>query len=104
MDLFKNLVERYSNYETKIEIDEEDTFVIINPYWEENIEVKHRDDGFIFFFSYHHAHFEFGVDIKENFTDLVAYINDFLGEKLIAYKISENEKYIRGGQSICDRF
>ena len=98
MDLFVRLAEVYGEYQTRIEsIDGIDYFVIINPFWDENIKIS-EEDGIIFFFSYQHAHFDYyGADIDKNIDCLIEYINDFLDEQLVVVEFFQEDAAVFGG-------
>ncbi|MCL2854764.1 MAG: hypothetical protein FWE21_04005 [Defluviitaleaceae bacterium] len=99
MDLFAKLSEVYKGYETKVEaINDIDYFAIVNPFWDGNIRVSNEDlDGIIFFFSFQHAHFDYGDDMNENINCLIEYINDFLGGKQVAVEFFQEGIAIGGG-------
>jgi len=81
MDLFAKLAEVYKDYETRVEsIYDRDNFVIVNPFWNENIRVS-DEDGIIIYFSHQHGHFDYCDDMDENIDCLIEYINFFLYEK-----------------------
>lgn len=100
MDYLAILKERYKDNNTKIvPRDDHDLFVIINPHWNQNIEIEVFSDGsgdeFIFNFYCHHEHFV-------NIDRLIEYINWFLNGVFIAYKIFRDEKEIARGFSKMD--
>ena len=99
MDLFAMLAEVYSGRETRIETRNGiDYFVIVNPFWNENIRIC--SDDIIFFFSFQHAHFDFCHNMDENIELLIEYIDRFLHKREVAV-----EFFIEGetdfGGSIC---
>ena len=101
MDLFAKLSEVYSNYETKIESDNGMAcFVIVNPFWNEDIRVYYEElEGIIFAFSFQHAHFArfAGEDMAGSIDSLIQYINDFLDGKAVAVEFFKGETAIGGG-------
>lgn len=67
-------------------------FEIVNPNWEENIYVVEENESELtFHFSYQHAHFRNGLD------PLMAYIDGFLREKLVAIEFFKGEERHFGG-------
>ena len=58
LDLFAILMDVYKDYDVKIEtINNSETFVIVNPYWDGNILVVNDHDDLIFCFAAYHEHF-----------------------------------------------
>jgi hypothetical protein len=101
MDSFTKLIERlkemYSGYETKMEVDNGiNYFVIINPFWNENIRISY-EDGIIFFFSFQHAHFDYCDDIDDNIDSLIEYINFYLEGEQVAIEFLQGKTNIFGG-------
>lgn len=102
MELFNKLAETYASYETKIEsVNGTDNFIIINPFWDENIRVSF-EDGIIFFFSFQHAHFDYCDDLDANIDCLVEYINAFLSEKQVAVEFFQETTNLFGGSRCLD--
>ena len=96
MDYLSILTETYKEYNTKIvPQDDHDLFVIINPYWNENIEIEvYNDDSgddLIFNFYCHHEHF------NRNADKLIEYVNYFLNGEYVAYKFFRDEKEVSRG-------
>lgn len=78
LKLKARLEEVYSTYETITEVDNgTEYFVIINPFWNENIRISH-EDGITFFFSFVHQHFDYSDDFDDNMEDLIDKIGMFL--------------------------
>jgi len=104
MNLFAKLSEAYKDYETRVEtIDDIDYFVIVNPFWDENILISNEEiDGIIFFFSFYHDHFDYGYDMNENINCLIEYTNDFLDRKQIAIEFSQEGTAIVVGSMCLD--
>jgi len=104
MDLFEKLEERlakeYMNYKTRIESENGNKyFVIVNPFWEENIRIS-AEDGIVFYFSYQHAHFDFYNEFENNVRYLIDYINwFFIGEKVAIEFFCEDESLFGGDRS-----
>ena len=101
MDLFdklaKRLAEEYKNYETRIEAEEGISyFVIVNPFWEENIRIS-TEDGIIFYFSYQHDHFDYYAGFNENIGDLINYINSYLNGERVCVEVFHEDENIFGG-------
>ena len=91
------LADTYKDYETKIESNNGiDYFIIVNPFWEENIRAFDQD-GIIFQFSYQHAHFDHCEDVDENIDDLIEYINNFIDKKHVALDFSQGKTSLFGG-------
>ena len=106
MDLFAGLCERlaenYANLETKIESENDiNYFVIVNPFWEENIKIS-TEDGIVFYFSFQHAHFDFSNNIDDNINYLIDYIDDFLEEKRAVIEFLEGDENLFGGDRPID--
>jgi len=102
MDCFTKITERlqsaYRSYETKIETDNGiNYFVIINPFWDENIRVSYDENSIILFFSFQHAHFYYCNDIDENIDSLIEYINEYLVGKRVVIEFLHDEKSLFGG-------
>ena len=94
-NLFAKLSEIYKDYETKVErTGKFDYFILANPHWEENIKIS-EEDGIIFYFSYHHAHFDYGANMEENLQNLICYINDFLNESQVVFEVFIDDEAIR---------
>jgi len=88
MDLLKELTKAYKDYNTKIETDKGCAFfVIVNPYWEENIRISL--DNMIFYFSHHHGHCDDSIDY------LFDYIDKSSTESLIKSLIGASPLYNR---------
>jgi hypothetical protein len=106
MDTFNILVKRleevYKEYETKVSVSNGvDFFIITNPFWDENIYIS-CEDGIIFFFSFHHAHFDYCDEIDENVDSLIEYINSFLEEKRVVVELFHDETNLLGGDRYQD--
>lgn len=106
MDLFAKLSEKltkiYKKYETRIDSNNGiKHFVIINPFWEENIQICARD-GIIFVFSFQHAHFDYCGDDDKNIDCLVEHINTFLEGKRVAIEFFQGETNLFGGDRYQD--
>jgi len=96
MNLLARLSKEYIDYETKIETkDGSGFFVIVNPFWHENIRIS-LDDESIFFFSFHHAHCDCDVDY------LVEYINNFLHGKWVSIEFFQEATDLFGGARDLD--
>jgi hypothetical protein len=111
MDMFtkvsERLTDRYSNFETKIEEDcrGDKYFAIVNPYWNENIQVYCDDmvsSGLIFYFSYQHLHFDYSDDIDENIDQCIDAIDDFLNGNRIVFEFFCEETRVFGGDKPLD--
>ena len=90
-DLIKRLTEEYRDYNTRIEkADAFDSFIIINPFWCENIRVS-LDDEMIMYFSFHHAHCDASIDY------LIEYINGIISEMWVAIEFFEEDSPLFGG-------
>ena len=101
MDLFEKLSEKlavkYKDYETSVESENGmKYFVIINPFWNENIRIT-DDDGIIFFFSFQHAHFDYCDDTNENIKCLIEYIDSYLSENRVVVEFLQDGKNLFGG-------
>jgi len=102
MELFEKLKEVYKEYEMRIEYSNDTNhFVIINPYWEENIRIS-NEDGIIFLFSFQHAHFDYCDNIDENIDDLIEYINTFLDGKQVVIEFLQGDINLFGGGRYLD--
>ena len=106
MDLFTKLTEKltkvYEKYETKIESKNDGNyFVIVNPFWDENIQIS-DEDGIIFFFSFQHAHFDYCDNIDDNIDCLIEYINAFLEEDRVAIEFLRGSTNLFGGDRSQD--
>jgi len=100
--LVAKLSEVYKDYEIWLESEVGiDYIVIVNPFGGENIRIS-DEDGIIFFFSYHHAHFDYGVDIDDNIDCLVDYINSFLYERHVAIEFFHGDTNLFGGSRSLD--
>ena len=96
MDLFAKLTATYKNYVTRTETDEGvDFFVIVNPFWNENIRITY-DNGILLLFSHQHAHCD------DNFDLLTDYIDAFLHRKEVAIEFFSGDKPLFGGSKCLD--
>ena len=103
MNLFSKLAEVYKDYKTRIEaINSIDYFVIINPFWNENILVT--DEGSInFIFSSTSVQFNCNEDQNENVNDLITCINDFLnGRQVVLQFFKEGDIAFTGRRYLKD--
>ena len=97
MDLFTKLTEVYKNYDVKTESDNGiKYFVIINPFWEENIRISY-EDGIIFYFSFQHAHFDYYDSFDEDVDCLIEYTDTFLNEERVVIEFSQEGENLFGG-------
>ncbi|MCL2153658.1 MAG: hypothetical protein FWH57_12015 [Oscillospiraceae bacterium] len=95
--LAARLTDTYKDHETRIEtIEGIEYFVIVNPFWEEDIRVLDQN-GIIFRFSYQHAHFDCCEDIDEDIDELIEYIDEFIEKERVALDFFQGKTDLFGG-------
>jgi hypothetical protein len=95
MDAFTKLKQVFCDYDTCVATNNNvQTFEIVNPNWEENIRVVTEENGFIFFFAYQHAHFDY-----DDVDNLISYVRDYLSEQRVSIEFFCEDDALFGGDS-----
>lgn len=98
MGMLERLKEEFRYMDTCCTLSEEGdalTFEIINPFWDENIEVMLERDEITFFFAYQHAHFE-------DIGDAIDYVWEYVAGNLVSIEFFGNGKDLFGGGKVFD--